>query len=380
MTVNCYDTGDLQAYLDGEIELKAKTELEKHLLHCERCRVKLEQVRENQAFVVTRLAGYMHALARAEFDTGQAWRRFNKKQLSGKKETSSIEKGVLSMLSRYRVTATAAVLMIALAITFSFGSVRSAASDLLTIFRVEKVKTVNLTQEDLSRIEKAFSEGAGEVEIENLGKLEFSGGDVSGIATLEEACGAVDFELKLPSGLPGDYQLQEIYKHSGGRLDFTLDTIKTNQILQSLGSEKFLPEELNGKTFTVEAPAQVSAHYTGPGGQSISIWQGRSPELIAPGSDVVAIREALLALPFLPESLHTQLAAINDWEHTFLIPNIGGSSQEVDVNGAQGVFITHTGGSNPEEQGSLIWQKAGVVYAVSGQMDLGQALQLAAGL
>ena len=72
------------------------------------------------------------------------------------------------MLAKYRAAATAAAIMLALAVTFSFGSVRSAASDLLTIFRVEKVRTINLTASDLAQIERAFREGAGKVDIENL--------------------------------------------------------------------------------------------------------------------------------------------------------------------------------------------------------------------
>ena len=376
--MSCYNPGDLQAYLDGELDFGVKAELEKHLLHCGKCCRALEQIRENQSFASARLAGYMQALASAEFDTSQAWIRFNKKRLSTGKESPLIKKGVLSMLAKYRAAATAAAIMLALAVTFSFGSVRSAASDLLTIFRVEKVRTINLTASDLAQIERAFREGAGKVDIENFGKLEFSGGNESGKVTLEEARGTVDFELVLPDVLPGDYQLQEVHKYSGGHMEFTLDTIKTNQALQSLGSEKLLPEELNGRTFAVESPVQISAGYTGPGNQNVYIWQGRSPELIAPGSDVNAIRDALLALPFLPENLRAQLASINDWEHTFLIPNVGGSSQEVDVNGVPGVFIGQNGS---EKQAScLIWQKDGVVYAVSGRVDLGQALQFAAAL
>jgi hypothetical protein len=378
MTVSCYDPGDLQAYLDGELDCGVKAELGKHLLHCGKCRRALEEVRKNQSFASTRLAGYMQALARAEFDTGRAWLSFNKKRLSAEKESPLTKEGVLSMLSKYRAAATAAAIMLALAVTFSFGSVRSAASDLLTIFRVEKVRTINLDAADISQIERAFREGAGEVDIKNFGRLEFSGGNESKIVTPEEARGAVDFELVLPDALPGGYQLREIYKFSAGHVEFTLDTIKTNQVLQSLGNGKLLPEELNGRTFAIDSPVQVTAGYTGPGNGSVHIWQGRSPELIAPGSDVNAIRDALLALPFLPENLRAQLASINDWERTFLIPNVEGSSREVNVNGVPGVFIAQTGGE--KQAGCLIWQRGGVVRAVSGPVDLGQALQFAAAL
>lgn len=287
------------------------------------------------------------------------------------------------MLSRYRMAATAAVMVLALGITFSFGSVRTAASELLTIFRVEKVKTVSITPSDISRIEKAIRDGAGQVDIENFGKVEFNGKQSSSRVTLEEARGAVDFQLKLPISLPDGYREQEFYKNSGGALNLTLDTEKTNQIIKSLGSEKFLPDELNGKTFTVKIPATVNARYAGPNDSHIFIWQGRSPELTASGVDVVSIRDALLALPFLPDNLRNQLAAINDWQHTFLIPDFGGTSREVDVAGSQGVFITPPADGSAERRdnpNSLIWQKNGVVYAISGHLTLEQALQMAASM
>ncbi|MFA4886310.1 MAG: DUF4367 domain-containing protein, partial [Desulfotomaculaceae bacterium] len=70
--------------------------------------------------------------------------------------------------------------------------------------------------------------------------------------------------------------------------------------------------------------------------------------------------------------------SINDWQHTFIVPNIGGSSQEVDVAGVQGVFIkTPQGEANGSEISSLVWQKAGVVYTVSGNLTVEQALTIA---
>ena len=59
--VSCYDPGDLQAYLDGELDCGAKAELEKHLLHCSKCCRALEEIRENQSFASARLARYMEA-------------------------------------------------------------------------------------------------------------------------------------------------------------------------------------------------------------------------------------------------------------------------------------------------------------------------------
>lgn len=378
----CYNTGSLQAYLDGEITGSEKAEMEEHIRTCSLCSEKFAQARENQAFASSMLAGYMSSLGRGEVDTSAAWNRFKGEcvhRQDSKNIGSHTGKGVLTMLSRYRAAATAAVVVLALAFSFSFGSVRSAASELLTIFRVEKVQTVNITPEDMTSIEKAMREGAGQVDIENFGKLEFNGNQKPEKMTMESARGAVDFQLNLPAILPGGYSGPEIFLESGGTMNLTLNTVNINQFLQSFGSEKLLPDELNGKTFTVEIPAQIIAKYTGVNNSQITVNEGRSPELVAPGSDVVAIRDALLAIPFLPDNLRSQLASINDWQHTFIVPNVGGSSQEVNVAGAQGVFVKPPEGANSEagHVSSLIWQKDSVVYAVSGSLTLEQALDIA---
>jgi len=378
----CYDTGAWQAFLDGEVTGDPKAGMEKHLLSCGACRERLEQLRENQIFTDAGLAGYIRALNRSGVDTGAAWARFSARQ-PAVQSGARPRKGVLAMLLRYRMAATAAVMVLALAVTFSFGSVRTAASELLTIFRVENVKTVNISPEDMSRINKALGDGAGAVDMENFGRIEFKGNGAPGEITLEEARSAVDFRLKLPDQLPDGYHLQEIRRNAGGTMNFTLDTVNTNRILQSLGSEKLLPEELNGRTFTMELPAQITARYAGPDSRPVFVGQGRSPELKAPIEDAGVIRDALLGLPFLPDDLRSQLAAINDWQHTFVVPNVGGTSREVEVAGARGVFITSPAGEEAKGKQApncLIWQKAGVVYIIGGPLTLEQALAMAASM
>lgn len=381
MTV-CYDAGTLQAFLDGEVTSSEKDAIEKHLSDCPSCRQALEELRGNQSFANGRLAGYMLSLSRAEVDTDEAWRRFSGNR-PVKDHRQVDRKGVLTMFARYRAVATAAAMVLVLSAAFSFSSVRAVAGELLTIFRVEKVKTVNISPGDISRIERAVREGAGQIDIENFGRLEFKGKEPSGAVSLAEARGAVDFSLKLPASLPEGYRLQGYHKNGGGTLDLTLDTVKTNQILKSLGSEKLLPDQLNGRTFTVVVPTAINARYAGPNDSNVMIYQSRSPELVAPVTDVAAIRDALLALPFLPESLRSQLAAVNDWQHTFLVPNVGGTSREVEVAGSQGVFVTppdDTRANGRSLPNSLIWQRGGVVYCVSGSLTLEQALEIAASM
>ncbi|HOV79484.1 MAG TPA: zf-HC2 domain-containing protein [Bacillota bacterium] len=374
MTV-CCDEGTLQAFLDGEAVSGTRDEIEEHLQNCRSCRDLLGRLRENQSFTDARLDGYVRSRA------GAARSRSGGAPPAGRGSTR-LRKGVFEMLSKYRMAAIAAAVVLALAVSLSFGSVRSAAGELLAVFRVEKVKTVSITPEDMTRIEKALREGAGEIGIENFGTIELKFEGTPGPVTLEEARAAADFPLKLPAAFPDGFRLQEINKNPEGTLNFTLDTESANRILRSFGSVKLLPGELNGKTFTVKAPVQFITAYAGPDNRRIFVGQSRSPELIAPVEDVSAVRDALLALPFLPENLRSQLASIGDWQHTFVIPDFNGTSREVDVAGSQGVFIGSSAGGTGDREfsGSLIWQKAGTVYMVGGSVTLEQALEIASSM
>lgn len=105
--------------------------------------------------------------------------------------------------------------------------------------------------------------------------------------------------------------------------------------------------------------------------------QAMSPELDVPGNaSPASVRDAVLGLPFIPDSVKRQVRAIDDWQHTFLVPDVEGSTQEITVDGVAGVFVTL-----PEEYRDdsgvvniMIWEKDGVVYAVTGQFGLEEAL------
>lgn len=283
------------------------------------------------------------------------------------------------MLGKYKKAAVAAAMVLALTVSFSFGSVRGFAADLLTIFRVEKVQAINISPEDMAQMEKAFREGSGNVDVDSLGKVEVTGKQQFRQATLDEVRQAVDFTVKLPA-TPVGYNGPNMGITSGFSVNLTLDTEKVNAMLQSMGSKELLPKSLNGRTFSLKSPAAVMAEYSSNDGtqKTLAIAQSRSPELKVPnGTDILALRSALLSIPALPDNLRRQLEAVTDWQHTALIPNIQGSSTEVMVNGVQGLFITQPDHANVNMSG-LVWQQNGVIYMVGGEeITLEQAKAIA---
>jgi len=146
-------------------------------------------------------------------------------------------------------------------------------------------------------------------------------------------------------------------------------------MLKGLGSGTMLPESLKGKAFSIHMPPGVSMAYVQKDGRKgFSLSQFGTPEVNVPaGVDAKALRAALLDLPILPDDLRTQLANIEDWQHTMVVPESQGV-EKVNINGTEAVFIQNKHFSN------LFWVANGVLYQITGLQDRDTAVQIAASL
>ncbi|SFR07255.1 anti-sigma factor family protein [Desulfoscipio geothermicus] len=368
----CYDEGILQACIDGELNSNQMRKITLHLNQCAACRNKMENLRANDIFVSKNLSIFLSNEPDTDYsiETAPIVNKSNPQPVN--KKTWRF-KQVMKFKKIIATAAAAAVMFTA----FSFPAVRSMAGEFLTIFRMEKVQTISVSTEDLKELEKALQEGASKVDIDNFGSAEVVGKQESVPVTLTEASAAVDFDVKLPQvdGF-GNPQLQKI---TGNTVNLKLEVQKVNSLLQTLGSTSLLPDNLDGQHFSLTMPTAIVATYKS-GNARIMITQARSPELKTPANvDALAIRDALLSIPAMPDNLKNQLLAINDWQNTILIPNIDGSSREVTVNGTRGVFVD-AGSRQHNSAGMqfLIWQQDGVIYTISGEkLDLHSALEIA---
>lgn len=381
----CYDRGSLQAFLDHEVTNSQREEITEHLAVCAVCREILGELAKNQQFTDELVLNYLASLENP--NPSEVWKHLHKTILQvdpffdnrTNRSINHASKGVFNMIKKYRGVAVAATVAVAVTVSLSFAPVRAIASEFLNVFRVNNFQTVSISPSDLPQIEKALRQGSGKVTLGNLGQVEMIRTGAGGGVTLAEAKESVDFPLIIPQTLPAGYTLKGYQRMSGSTLNFTLDTQKTNDILKSFGATTLLPDTLNGKTFTAKIPVVISATYDGP--EKLTITQTRSPQLTAPSdTDSNTIRDAILALPFLPDDLRRQLAAINDWQHTFVVPNLNGSTQTITVAGASGVFIAAPQESQMPKHAvsnALIWQKGGVIYAITGNLTLEQGLIVA---
>ncbi|MFZ5643479.1 MAG: anti-sigma factor family protein [Bacillota bacterium] len=367
----CFDEGYIQSYIDGEIQGREAEELQDHINACEDCRAIYNRLLDNDMLVRSSMEGFI-ASDRERFNAELAWSKL--KLETNKYEEKQKGKWFKTMWYKRLATAAAVIGFVAL---IGLSPVSSMAGNFLTIFRVEKVKPITITHEDMTQLDRIMKDGTGGVDIKNFGKIEVRGEQGVRQVNLAEARNSVDFDLKIPA-IEG-YGGPVLKKTPATSVIFSLDVDKVNLALEAFGSKERLPQDLNGKEFTLVVPSGITAEYSGQAG-SIMLAQSRGPSVLAdPGVDPNTIRQALLSIPALPENIKRQLMAVNDWQHTVLVPVMDGQYSEVKVNGNDGVFV-HGGGSD-KNYGALVWQNGGVISVLAGEgLNAGSAVGIASGI
>jgi hypothetical protein len=279
------------------------------------------------------------------------------------------------------------------------------------VFRVQKVQTISVTQADLEQIGSVLEQGDGTVSLESLGDVTVTGGSTEpSETTMAKAQAAVDFPLQTPSAVDGT---PTVVLQNPVNVKFKLHVDKVNALLESYGATKTFSKSVDGKEFEIRIPATVAFSYPDtatPGVEangvdpddpeaggamnspdpyaSLVMVQSRGPQLIVPeGVNPLELRDVLLGLPFLPENIRKQLASVQDWQNTLLIPSIEGSTKEVTVNGMQGVIIgvpkdatdsTETVNSLPEDMPvGVMWNDNGVTRVIGGMGGAERLMKLA---
>lgn len=270
-----------------------------------------------------------------------------------------------------------AIVAAAVIAAFCCEPVRTLAGEFLDVFRIERLKLITITPQDMVQLEELLRRG-GNLDLENFGHVEVKGQFQDQFVTISQAQQALDFPLRLPS-IPRGYTGPELRLCVYPTVSFRLNVENVNSFLRSLGSQRLLPTALEGKTFAIRIHPVCVAIYRGGKG-TITVAQTRSPEMTVPaGVEVEEVRQALLGIPGLPDNLRRQLVSLSDWRDTLPVPTDGSPATEVSVNGCPGVFFWPS--SAPEEHpASLLWLDNGVVHLLHGPLTLDQARGLAASL
>jgi hypothetical protein len=299
------------------------------------------------------------------------------------------------------------VAVAAVAMLFIFPSVRASAQAFLDLFRVRTFAAVSV---DPARLEKLKSSS-----IDLKGLLSDRVETVRDperprfMASPEEAGRAAGFAVRTPSFLPTGMAQDSVFFHDEAEVRLTVDASRLSAVMQALEiNDLRLPAGLDGQVVTVHTLPAVGITYRSERRDALLL-QSRSPEItLPPGVNLPQLGEIGLRIVGLDAAEAHRFAQSIDWNTTLLIPVPAAASSfnQVTVRGNPGLLITtrepeaappaaagasgdttRTAPAGPGEHhhrhraGSvLLWSEGEMVYAVMGNLDQVDLVQLAESL
>ena len=374
--MGCYEDHMLLAYLDGELKSEGMA-VESHLKQCSDCQERLRVLAEDEQFLEGVLSEHLEEIDLSNAFKEESWIRL-KLQLNADHKQKPGRSLPGKSRSKSGVAAAAAILL--LAGTLFFGGARSAVADFLSVFRVDRIETIEIITHEMAQIDTAIRNGLKEIDIDNIGTFKIVGSEeILPECTLDEAAEIVGFKI-MQLDIDG-YVTPRVSVKKQAQMSLTLNVPGINSMIYSLGGTRLLPRELDQQTITLSAPPRVFLNYRSAGLPPVSIVQMRSPELAVPGNiEVEEVKDALLSLPFWPEKIRQQLASIDDWRHTMVIPTTA-NLQPVTVRGHQGVIWNNEPEHSMDSTSTtVLWSENGIIYSINGQLPLEQILEMAEGM
>ncbi len=380
--------GQLTALRDRQLDPVLLQQVEDHLAVCPACRAQAQILAQRGGQITSQLKSLdplrplppSMPLARARLQA----------KLS-QKESSMFQK---IFASRFRLAWVLLGIALALAIAFSFPSVRALGNSFLGLFRVQQVTAFTFDPKKLEtsslsysgeNLVKAISEKAEATEI----------GEYHANVSAEEASQLTGLALRFPDA--ANLGEPRIAVQTGLQMKLQVDLPQMRALLSEAKLDLSLPDELDGATISGELPMAVTAYYgicatqaeadaqrdpDQPAADQTDAFctqfiQVASPTIEAPaGLDVAALGEAFLQLAGMSPEEAKNFSQTVDWTTTLIIPVPNTTIYEnVTVDGVQGVLVRQ----NQSDSATyvLIWSKDGVVYGLFSQGATGDALALA---
>lgn len=356
--MKCPNEGSIQSYIDGELNDIKMKELEMHLFQCEKCKEIYVELNSANSFAMEKLHDYK--------------KEFNIKHI--KTENMDIEvsnkKGVFKDMKKYKKVAAAACAAIVLTTCVTVKPIRAAVINGVSIFRAKDIKSVNISLDDVKKLEKALSEHKTDIDIDKIGKVKFQGGEQKEV-TIDEAKKELPFTIVVPKST-SDNHIENIIVEKPSKIDFTLNVENVNQALKSLGGKKVFPKELDGKTFSLNMSGMLNIRYKDAANKkAISITESKVPEIIAPPeANVDEIFNALSELSVLPPEMQKQLKSMKDWKSTLYVPSVGNHFEEMNIDGMKAV------GCFEKNYSSVLVLKDDVLFGVNGNITKNEAIEI----
>jgi hypothetical protein len=277
--------------------------------------------------------------------------------------------------------------------SLAFPSTRSFAQMLLATLRIQKVQTVSL---DFS----SFNHGHSSELQDALNKVLFDNVTVTAdekskkVSTREEASKLAGFPVRLPANLLETPTFEVSGVHA---FHMSVDRDRLQDILDQAGrTDLILPASLENAPISVQIPRTVEVDYgckNDEQGQAnetpapnsgaykkscVAMIQAPSPEINVPSDlNLQQVAETALQVAGMSAVQARQFCQTIDWRSTLILP-IPPSVRDyktVTVDGVQGTLMSTNRSDGPTY--FLIWVKENIIYALFGNGDASEAVQLA---
>jgi len=377
--VNCYDEGQLRAYLDGELSLSARAALVAHLSRCADCQSQLGHQRALAAQIRSLLPAPpampapRDALARLRAASAQTTRNvpdFQHTQRSKSMVSNSFWFG------RNRSLLAGLALVVAVVSLLALPPVRAAADELLSIFRVQKLMFVPVSRDRLEQLNKLnFDKDTLFVAKPTAQRS----APLRDVASADAAAEAVGSAIGQPTAFPSA-PLSSEFKVSGpSKMQFQVNVAAARQLLELMGVDDVsLPDALGAAPIAVDVPAFVQAHYHGANYELV-LHQGHSPSVTLPdGVDLSQLGKAALRLLGTPAADAEVASRAINWNNTLLFPFPADTDdiRQVTVGGENALLIS--GGGRGDQHRQLYWQHGDTFYMLQASGSLSEVDMIAA--
>lgn len=405
----CPDLSLWRAYLDGELPAADRARLDQHLAACTTCPARLTELAATAAFAGQAIATL--APLPAATATDLALRRVSARlderpAASWTERLAALVAPLLATPARLALTAGLSGLVVLLVLALT--PMGTQALQALSVFRVERFKavTIEIDPATLPKPAEMRKERAArgqpvdplrqrqelERELAAAGITitstidERTAREVDSLAAARRAAPA-GTRIQTISAVPAPFQAGEprVYVADPSKTSVRVDLTKLRQAAADhartaprgtpTAEAARLPgidSNLKEITATLTTSFAVVQVY-GEGDQALVLAQGPSPELAVVGVDILAIRDALVAMPGLSSQTRAQIASIkdNEWTTTLIIPVPEGAIvRDVTVGGQLGNLVGGERGllilGPDRKQGVVLWKKDGILYAVGG--------------
>lgn len=256
----------------------------------------------------------------------------------------------------------AAAVAAALVVTMSVQPVRALAAQWLSVFRTEKIATVQIDPTQL-RPNEALRKLTPEL-VRKLGRVSGPEQPPHPAPVTLAVAGTIAGPLHqpvLPAGLP--QQPTGIQGVRSVEYQVQPDVDAINNWLHEQGMPVRLSSRLKGQTVRVVTPALVARSWEDGHGKRLLLVEGTGLQVTGTAAlDLKEVVDVLAQMAGVPADVVQQIKEIPDLGTTMVLPVTPKSGEPMRLNGNPAVYYAAPDGKS----GGLVWTSGGRVYAIGG--------------